>query len=196
MYETEEKLDKLKHFGTPHACWLMRDYVVPGKCLDLAAGEGERTDFFFKGKGDIIATEFSHAALKRLKQRGFKSAYTDLNKFPFPFKNGEFDNVLMFGVLEHIYTPYRAMAEVHRILKKGGRFFIMVPDARNQHVTPDHYYYYSFTGIRLMLQRAGFRRVKRFFNGVLSPGLTRVTNKVPILRRLLPSDLYLVAFKD
>lgn len=196
LYESEEKLDKLKHFGTPWSCNLMRDYVIRGKCLDIGAGEGERTEFFFSGKGEITATDFSENGLKRLQKRGFKSVFTDLNKFPYPFKDEEFDNILMFGVLEHICTPCTAMEEVYRILKKGGRFFIMVPKDTNQHAIPEHYYYYSFKGISLMFERTGFNRVKRIYNGILSSNLTRILNKIPLLRNLLPSDLYIVAFKD
>ncbi len=195
-FENEQHLEGLKKFGTPHACWLMREYVKPGKCLDLGAGEGERTKFFFSKNNDVVASDFSQGALKRLKDRGYTPAFADLNKFPFPFKTNEFDNLLMFGILEHLYTPYLAMEEVHRILKPGGRFFIMVPDAKNQKITPVHYYYYSYTGIKLMLNRAGFKRVKRFFNGVISPQFTKLTNSIPFVKKMFPSDLYLVAFKD
>lgn len=196
IYEIEEKLDKLEKFGTPWACWLMREYVKEGKGLDLGAGEGIRTQFFFHKQKDITTADFSENGINRLDKRGFKSLYIDLNKFPYPLKNEDFDNILMFGVLEHICSPCSTMEEVYRILKKDGRFFIMVPKDTNQHAISEHHYYYSFVGIELMLKRVGFKKIKRFYNGVLSPKITKIINKIPLMRNLFPSDIYIVAFKE
>lgn len=51
----------------------------------------------------------------------------DLNSFPYPFKNNEFDEVYANMVLEHLDDFAGAMREVHRILKTGGLFYIKVP---------------------------------------------------------------------
>ena len=54
----------------------------------------------------------------------------DLSKFPWPWKDGEVDEVLMLDFLEHF--PYRKtvpiLQEVWRVLKHGGRVEIQVPD--------------------------------------------------------------------
>ena len=46
-----------------------------------------------------------------------------------PFKNGEFDVVLLRGVLQHIPTrkKLKSLQEMHRVLKKGGIGYIMIP---------------------------------------------------------------------
>lgn len=54
----------------------------------------------------------------------------DLSSLPWPWKDGEVDEILMLDFLEHF--PYRKtvpiLQEVWRILKPGGRVEIQVPD--------------------------------------------------------------------
>lgn len=51
----------------------------------------------------------------------------DLNEFPYPFKENEFDIILMHNILEHLDDAYKVMKEIHRILKPGGKVHIYVP---------------------------------------------------------------------
>jgi SAM-dependent methyltransferase len=51
----------------------------------------------------------------------------DLNTFPYPFQDDEFDLVEADHVLEHLDRPFAVMRELHRILKPGGRLIIKVP---------------------------------------------------------------------
>lgn len=43
------------------------------------------------------------------------------------FEDNSFDYVFSSDVFEHIHDPYQAFAEVHRVLKKGGRHIFTVP---------------------------------------------------------------------
>lgn len=51
----------------------------------------------------------------------------DLNKYPYPFKDNVFDNILCFSILEHLHNLIKTMDEIYRILKPGGRVYILVP---------------------------------------------------------------------
>src|SRR3989344_6622942 len=51
----------------------------------------------------------------------------DLNKFPWPFKESEFDFVLMKGVLEHMKDVDRTIKELSRISKNNAKIKITVP---------------------------------------------------------------------
>jgi SAM-dependent methyltransferase len=70
----------------------------------------------------------------------------DLNEMPLPFKDGEFDEVHAYNVLEHLGTQgdYRfffdQFNEFGRILKKGGLFLCLVPklDAQWAYGDPGH----------------------------------------------------------
>lgn len=51
----------------------------------------------------------------------------DLDKFPYPFKANEFDQVFAEHVIEHLDNIPKVMEEVHRLLKPGGKFIIRGP---------------------------------------------------------------------
>lgn len=63
-----------------------------------------------------------------------------------PFKNGEFDLVLLRGVLQHIPTEkkLKSLKEIERVLKPGGIFYLMIPPwyapLSGQNIKPFQYF--------------------------------------------------------
>lgn len=55
----------------------------------------------------------------------------DLNKFPYPFKNEEFDYIYCSHILEHVQDFFKVMKELERILKVKGVLHIRVPHFSN-----------------------------------------------------------------
>lgn len=51
----------------------------------------------------------------------------DLNQFPYPFKDNEFEGVISSHVIEHLNDCLKVMEELHRITKPGGIIKIRVP---------------------------------------------------------------------
>ncbi|MBI4448904.1 class I SAM-dependent methyltransferase [Candidatus Woesearchaeota archaeon] len=51
----------------------------------------------------------------------------DLEKVPYPFKDGSFDEIVASHVLEHMADLAKVMQELCRISKKGGRIHAIVP---------------------------------------------------------------------
>lgn len=51
----------------------------------------------------------------------------DFEKFPYPFSDNSVDEIHLYFVLEHLRDHFQVMAEIHRVLKKGGRAYIRVP---------------------------------------------------------------------
>ena len=45
-----------------------------------------------------------------------------------PFKDGEFDIVTCFEVIEHVFEPAETLAEINRVMKKGGELYITAPN--------------------------------------------------------------------
>ncbi len=62
----------------------------------------------------------------------------DLNVFPYPFRDNEFEWVEANHVLEHLDDPFRAMKEIHRITRPGGIVVIRVPHFSRGFTNPDH----------------------------------------------------------
>lgn len=77
-----------------------------------------------------------------------------------PFDSDRFDTALCIQALEHVDDPHRVLAEVHRVLKKGGRFILTVPFIVRLHSVPHDYWRFSEHGIRYLMNRNGFRDVK------------------------------------
>ena len=62
----------------------------------------------------------------------------DLNKLPYPLKNGEFDLVEADHILEHLTDPFAVMRELHRITKRGGQVIIRAPHFSRGFTHPEH----------------------------------------------------------
>ena len=76
------------------------------------------------GCGEDIKRGFVN--LDFVKQKGVDVIH-DLNKFPWPFKENEFDYVFASHVLEHVQDLVKTMKEIHRITKKQGKIVIRSP---------------------------------------------------------------------
>ncbi len=55
----------------------------------------------------------------------------DLLSLPWPFADKSVDAVAMFHFLEHVDDVEKTVQEVHRILKTGGEFWVIVPHVKN-----------------------------------------------------------------
>lgn len=51
----------------------------------------------------------------------------NLSRFPWPFEDEEFDEIIAKDVLEHLPDTVRVMEEIHRITRKGGKVFLSLP---------------------------------------------------------------------
>jgi|JI8StandDraft_1071087.scaffolds.fasta_scaffold03834_8 SAM-dependent methyltransferase len=73
-----------------------------------------------------------------------------------PCADASYDAALCFNVLEHVARPQQVLAEIHRVLKPGGRFIFMVPFLHKVHGDPDDYFRYTESGLRVLFTDAGF----------------------------------------
>jgi SAM-dependent methyltransferase len=68
----------------------------------------------------------------------------DLDKFPWPFKDNEFDEILLTHVLEHLPNTLIAMEELWRISNNGCKVTIRVPFWNSFHAFRDPTHYRTF----------------------------------------------------
>ena len=71
--------------------------------------------------------------------------YFDLNEFPYPFESDSADEILMDNVLEHLVDVPRVIAELHRMLRPGGRLRILVPYGKSDWALQDPTHRHLFT---------------------------------------------------
>lgn len=65
-----------------------------------------------------------------------------------PFKSNTFDAVFSFAVLEHVQNPFECAQEIIRVLKPGGKLYVVVPFLQPFHGYPDHYYNMTSSGLK------------------------------------------------
>lgn len=51
----------------------------------------------------------------------------DLDRIPYPFRDNAFDEVRAVHVIEHVADVVRSIEEFHRLLRPGGRLYVVTP---------------------------------------------------------------------
>jgi ubiquinone/menaquinone biosynthesis C-methylase UbiE len=69
----------------------------------------------------------------------------DLNEFPYPFEDQEFEEIYLDNTLEHLDNVIRVMEEVHRICMPGGQVKVIVPYFRSiwACIDPTHKHFFT-----------------------------------------------------
>ena len=86
----------------------------------------------------------------RGRDQGIHSEECNVDHDALPFEDGYFGLAVLASVIEHLYNPHRALAELTRVLTPGGLFLVEAPNAVS-------------LGRRLDLM--GGQNPFRFFNG-------------------------------
>jgi ubiquinone/menaquinone biosynthesis C-methylase UbiE len=101
-----------------------------GKVLDLGCGTGLFLDYIRKGSNDYCGIDISVNMLNKMKEKHprhetIKMNITDIEG---NFSEMSFDNVVsLFGSLAYVEDIPKAIEGIYRVLKPGGKFFLMVP---------------------------------------------------------------------
>jgi SAM-dependent methyltransferase len=130
---------------------------------DVARSTGDGMLVLDAGAGESrFRTFFDHA-----RYVGIDSAvgdvdwdYSDLDVVGrlemLPVSDGSCDRVLSIVVLEHTSEPQAVLEEFYRALRRGGTVHLVVPHMWEEHQRPNDYFRYTSSGIRLLVERAGF----------------------------------------
>lgn len=97
----------------------------PGeRILDVAAGTGKSAAAIAKRGAEAVAVDFSPGMIGvgRKKHPGIEFVEGDATKLP--FAAGEFDAVTISFGLRNVASPQKALGEMFRVLKPGGRIVV------------------------------------------------------------------------
>jgi ubiquinone/menaquinone biosynthesis C-methylase UbiE len=86
----------------------------------------------------------------------------DLNVYPYPFPDDEFDWIEMSHIIEHVDRPLLLMNEVHRIAKPGATIRIITPHYSSQLSYGDfeHFHHFGYITFRT-LQNTRLFKIKK-----------------------------------
>src|SRR3989344_1587566 len=103
--------------------------IVPGKkILDIACGWGELL-VLAKEQGLMVSgIDISPHAIKLAKKRIQDGDLKVARAEKLPYQNNSFDYIVCVGSLEHFDSPEKALSEMSRVIKPGGKIFIRVPN--------------------------------------------------------------------
>jgi len=132
------------------------------RVLDLGCGTGGRSVAWAKRymlneiHGLDIFDTYANAAHNYAKINDIKSEFFCASGEFLPFRDEEFDAIVSFDVFEHVQDIERVLLECNRILKKGGRLFVVFPGffhPYEHHLSPvtlTPFIHYFFSGRELM----------------------------------------------
>lgn len=112
---------------------VLRSLLAPGSgvsLLDIGGGGGSATVRFAEGCDRIVVIEPDRRKLRYGARRNPSVRFVRATAEALPFLDGAFDRVSAVVSLHHVEHPDRALREIHRILRPGGRLVLheMYPD--------------------------------------------------------------------
>jgi len=133
--------DRLREdlFGDTFYLWAVLGLIDPALTVgDLGCGTGQLTETVAPCVGRGIAVVGSRVSLEAARQRVSSARDVELRQGDLeslPIDNGELDAAMLSLVLHYSPAPARALAEVGRVLKKGGRVLVvdMLPHERQDY---------------------------------------------------------------
>jgi SAM-dependent methyltransferase len=100
----------------------------PGRLLDWGCGWGQVTALLRERGVDVRPYDYrpEEPAAGEAPLERYPEIVCTFSPEPvaLPFEDGSFDAVLSCGVLEHVQDPAASLAELHRVLRPGGRLYI------------------------------------------------------------------------
>lgn len=147
-----ETRNKYRKHGAYHWDWyknkksyrdgvnIVKEWITEKNALDVGAGDG-LIAHVLGIRGVDIDRDGIVAALTMNMVVDFGDAIN------LPYKDEEFDAVLMYDVLEHLEFPLKALAEARRVLKI--HLYVVVPSHEGDFVTTEN-------GLKEMIENTGF----------------------------------------
>lgn len=94
------------------------ELIKGSKVLDIGSGDGIFLEALRKRGVTAKGVDISEEAVKKCQARGFEAVCHDVSAGKLPFKDDEFDEVVMLDILEHLYLPEQLLGEARRVSRK------------------------------------------------------------------------------
>lgn len=149
-------MNDLMSFGM-HRIWkwltcYLADVKPNSKILDLAGGTGDLTKILAKKldkDGKIILSDINNSMLtegrnKLIDNNLVNIEFVQANAENLPFEDNSFDLVTMAFGLRNVTNKDKALESIYRVLKPGGRLFVLEFSKPQSSIIDSLYNFYSF----------------------------------------------------
>ncbi len=100
----------------------------PANILEIGCGKGAMLQHLRLAGYTVAGMDIDASALSHFRRRCPGVPVCLASGAAIPFADGSFDAVLSFDVFEHIQDSDRHLAEVTRVLRRGGRYLLQTPN--------------------------------------------------------------------
>jgi SAM-dependent methyltransferase len=125
-----------------------------GRLVDLGCGKAPLFAVYRNYVSDITCVDWGNS----LHGSQYLDVQCDLTT-TLPFKDGQFDTIILSDVLEHLPQPENLWKEMSRILADNGKVLISVPFLYWLHEQPYDYYRYTEYALKRFAELSGFRMI-------------------------------------
>ena len=166
--------DQYARGGLGVCYWDYRDrvafqYVIGNDILDAGCGEGITLEKLVKlfPKANVVGIDTEPENLRICRRHQLPAQEGSL--YALPFDDASFDTILFLEVIEHLDTPEKALSEIFRVLRPGGRIIVIFPNDsafmlarlamgmfREAFYNPGHVRQWTPRQIRRSLKASGF----------------------------------------
>ncbi len=132
--------------------YLMRDLreqlpTLTGRVVDAGCGLQPYRHLLGPGVTEYVGVD---------RQGAFTAPDVEGDVLSLPLPDASFDAALSTQVLEHVTDPGRALRELARVLRPGGRLILTCPGIWPHHEAPYDFFRYTRFGLEHLLGEAGF----------------------------------------
>lgn len=169
----EHYSDKVTQYDSEARISFISDHIdiFNKNILEIGSASGSLLNKLSEyGAREAVGIELSKEYAEFSHNRGFKVFTKSIEELDI---SEEFDVVVSFHTLEHVFDPMAVLKAIYRALKPGGCFLGEVPNqydwririfddeiVKRFHYDPNHYYYFSPVTLKNYLETCGFNKIR------------------------------------
>jgi ubiquinone/menaquinone biosynthesis C-methylase UbiE len=112
--------------------WLfdLFDWIAEGRVLEIGCGLGADLEQISRRGAEVVGIDLTPECValaeRRFELRGLHGEFVRGDAEALPFDDASFDGVYSVGVLHHVPDVARAVGEIRRVVRPGGRALVAV----------------------------------------------------------------------
>jgi 2-polyprenyl-3-methyl-5-hydroxy-6-metoxy-1,4-benzoquinol methylase len=163
-----QKTTRKKNFSNAWRKKKTLELVEGRTVLEIGTAEGWLTRELVEQAETVVSCDISMSYLQRAQKAGIQAEFLRVDAHVLPFDQSLFDCIILTEVIEHVFSPFRVLEEIGRVMKPEGFLILSTPnnlsvsnvlrhvfktESRNQDA---HFSFYDPFALKQLLRLAGF----------------------------------------